>query len=60
VIHVTDAAGLQDAIQSAVAHIVVDDEISWMPIKLEEGQRLSGGTLRFGTLRVGACGSQRA
>jgi hypothetical protein len=56
VIHVTDAAGLQDAIQSAVDHIVVDDEISWMPmIKPAEGQRLSGGTLRFG-----ACGSQRA
>lgn len=47
--NVSDAAGLQDAIAQGVDHLVVDGEISGMPmITLAEGQRLSGGTLRFG------------
>ena len=50
---VSDASALQDAIQRRVPHIVVEGEISAMPmITLAEGQRLSGGTLRFGASGV--------
>ena len=50
---VSDASALQDAIQRRVPHIVVEGEISAMPmITLVEGQRLSGGTLRFGASGV--------
>ncbi len=49
---VGDASALQDAIGRGVPHIVAEGEISGMPmITLSEGQRLWGGTLRFG-----ACG----
>jgi hypothetical protein len=63
VIHVADAAGLQAAIQSAVDHIVADDEIPWMPmIKLAEGQRLgmngpAGDLVRMGCSPSEAAGS---
>jgi hypothetical protein len=50
---VLDAPALQDAIGRRVPHIVAEGEISGMPmITLSEGQRLSGGTLRFGASGV--------
>lgn len=49
---VSNAVDLQDAVARGVDHIVVDGEISGMPmLTLAVGQRLSGGMLRFG-----ACG----
>ncbi len=52
-VHVADASALQDAIGRGVPHIVAEGEISGMPmITLAEGQRLSGGTLRFGASGV--------
>jgi hypothetical protein len=48
-----DAPALQDAIGRRVPHIVAEGEISGMPmLTLSEGQRLSGGTLRFGASGV--------
>lgn len=50
---VLDAPALQDAIGRRVPHIVAEGEISGMPmITLSEGQRLPGGTLRFGASGV--------
>ena len=44
---VSDASALQDAIQRRVPHIVVEGEISAMPmITLAEGQRLSESAAR--------------
>jgi hypothetical protein len=52
VVQVSNATELQSAIDQGAAHIVVTGEISGMPmITLAEGQRLSGGTLRFGASR---------
>jgi hypothetical protein len=52
VVHVSNASELQGAIDGRAAHIIVTGELSGMPmITLAPGQRLSGGTLRFG-----ACG----
>ncbi|MGD0983692.1 MAG: hypothetical protein ABSA65_07735 [Acidimicrobiales bacterium] len=49
VVQVSDATELLGAITQGAAHIVATGEISGMPmITLAEGQRLSGGTLRFG------------
>ena len=53
VVHVSDATELLGAIDQGAAHIVVTGEISGMPmITLAQGQRLSGGTLRFGASGV--------
>ncbi len=53
VVRVSDATDLQRAIDQRAAHIVVTGEVSGMPmVTLGEGQRLSGGTLRFGASGV--------
>lgn len=47
--HVSDAVELQAAVARGVDHVVVEGDISGMPmLTLAAGQRLSGGTLRFG------------
>jgi hypothetical protein len=52
VARVPDASAHQDPIQRGVPHIVVEGEISGMPDSAVGGQRLSGGTLRFGASGV--------